>query len=100
MARRQKKSKLKRPPKRLRAPTDAARAEKNAPGAFSRIEAADAACLVGELHLKNGDYEKAVQAFTQAIENNPTPDAYQGRAQAYRALADKDERNAQGPTPT
>jgi tetratricopeptide (TPR) repeat protein len=65
-----------------------------APEAFSRVEAADAACLVGEMHLQKGDYEKAIEAFTRAIENNPTPDAYQGRALAYRALADRDQRMA------
>ena len=57
--------------------------------------AADAACLVGEMHLNKGDHERAVEAFTRAIENNPTADAYQGRAQAYRALALQDERRAE-----
>jgi tetratricopeptide (TPR) repeat protein len=56
--------------------------------------AADAACLVGELHLSKGEYEKAIQAFTQAIEGNPTADAYEGRAQAYQGLAERDERAA------
>jgi tetratricopeptide (TPR) repeat protein len=63
--------------------------------AFSRLEAADAACLVGELHLQKGDFKKAIEAFTRALENHATPDAYQGRAQAYRALAERDEREAQ-----
>jgi tetratricopeptide (TPR) repeat protein len=57
--------------------------------------AADTACLVGEHHLRQGEYEKAVEAFTRAIENNPTVDAYEGRAQAYRALAERDEQKAQ-----
>jgi tetratricopeptide (TPR) repeat protein len=56
--------------------------------------AADAACLVGELHLSKGEFEKAVQAFTQAIEGNPTADAYEGRAKAYFALAERDQRAA------
>jgi len=57
--------------------------------------AADAACLVGELHLSKGDYQMAVEAFTRAIENHPTADVYQGRAKAYRGLAEQDERKAQ-----
>lgn len=55
---------------------------------------ADMACLVGELHLRKGDYGKAVAAFTRAIETSPTVDAYEGRAKAYRALAQQDEREA------
>ncbi len=55
---------------------------------------ADMACLVGELHLRKGDYAKAVAAFTRAIEASPTVDAYEGRAKAYRALAQQDEREA------
>src|SRR5262249_41267062 len=61
---------------------------------ISRTSAADAAVLVGELHLRKGDYAKAIAAFTQAIENGPTTDAYQGRAKAYRGLAEKDEQKA------
>jgi len=57
-------------------------------------EAADAACLVGELHLSKGDYRKAVEAFTRAIEEGPTADAHEGRAKAYRALAAEDDRAA------
>ncbi len=71
------------------------RAKEDAPETFTRIEAADAACLVGELHLQKGNFEKAIEAFTRALDNHPTPDAYQGRAQAYRALAERDERIAQ-----
>jgi hypothetical protein len=63
-------------------------------GEIGRTAAADTACLVGELHLRQGEYEKAVQAFTQAIESNPTADVYEGRARAYQALADRDERKA------
>ncbi len=55
-------------------------------------EVADAACLVGELHLTKREYRKAIEAFTRAIEENPTPDAFEGRAKAYRALAAADER--------
>jgi hypothetical protein len=61
------------------------------PAAGNR-EAADAACLVAELHLRKGEFRKAVEAFTRAIEEGPTPDAYEGRAKAYRALAAEDER--------
>jgi hypothetical protein len=56
--------------------------------------AADLACLVGELHLSKKEYTKAVTAFTQAIADSPTPDAYQGRAKAYRGLAGEDEQRA------
>jgi uncharacterized protein HemY len=66
-----------------------------APQELAGAAAADTACLVGELHLRRGEYPKAVAAFTRAIENSPTGDAYQGRARAYRALADQDERKAQ-----
>lgn len=61
---------------------------------ISRTNAADAAVLVGELHLHQGEYVKAIAAFTQAIENGPTADAYQGRANAYRGLAEQDEQKA------
>ena len=62
---------------------------------LSNSEAADAACLVGELHLRKKDYRKAIEAFTRALESSPSVDAYQGRAQAYRGLAAEDERAAQ-----
>jgi tetratricopeptide (TPR) repeat protein len=58
--------------------------------------AADAACLVGELHLSQGEYARAVEAFSRAIDISPTADAYEGRAKAYRGLAAADERTAQG----
>jgi tetratricopeptide (TPR) repeat protein len=57
-------------------------------------QAADVGCLVGELHLRQGDYLHAVEAFTRAIENSPSADAYEGRARAYSALALADERQA------
>jgi hypothetical protein len=53
--------------------------------------AADVGCLIGEMHLGKGEYHNAVEAFTRAIENEPTADAYEGRARAYRALAALDE---------
>lgn len=68
--------------------------EERAEEELNPTSAADAACLVGELHLSKGEYEKAIQAFTQAIEGNPTADAYEGRAKAYQGLAERDERAA------
>jgi tetratricopeptide (TPR) repeat protein len=62
---------------------------------FSSDAAADMGCLVGDLHLKQGDYQKAIEAFSRAIATNPTIDAYEGRARAHRALAIQDERKAQ-----
>jgi tetratricopeptide (TPR) repeat protein len=56
--------------------------------------AADVGCLVGEMHLQHHEYHKAIEAFSRAIANDPTPDAYAGRARAYRALAVLDERAA------
>jgi hypothetical protein len=56
--------------------------------------AADVSCLIGELHLRKGDYPKAIEAFSRAIEGRPTPDAYLGRARAYQSLAAADERRA------
>jgi hypothetical protein len=56
--------------------------------------AADVGCLIGELHLSRGDFEKAVEAFSRSIEGMATPDAYEGRARAYRALAERDELRA------
>ena len=61
---------------------------------FDGGAAADMRCLVGEMHLNNGEYHKAIEAFTRALESNPTADVYEGRAQAYRALAEADERKA------
>ncbi len=57
--------------------------------------AADVSLLIGEMHLKDGEYGRAVEAFTRAIEANPrASDEYEGRARAYRALAAEDERRA------
>jgi hypothetical protein len=55
---------------------------------------ADVGCLVAEMHLSKGEYLKAIDAFTRALETAATPDAYEGRARAYRALAEADERRA------
>ncbi len=57
--------------------------------------AADVSLLIGEMHLKAGEYVKAIEAFTRSIEANPSAaDEYEGRSRAYRALADEDERKA------
>jgi tetratricopeptide (TPR) repeat protein len=56
--------------------------------------AADVGLLVGEMHLQRGEYVKAVEAFTRALEREPTADAYEGRARAYLGLAREDERRA------
>lgn len=56
--------------------------------------AADVGCLIGEMHLHNQEYAKAIEAFSRAISNDPTPDAYTGRARAYRALAALDDHAA------
>jgi hypothetical protein len=65
-----------------------------APTSAAPDGAADVGCLVGEMHLRQGDYTRAVEAFSRAIEGRPTADAYQGRARAYHALAQDDERRA------
>ncbi len=51
----------------------------------------DVGCLIGEMHLNNREYQKAIEAFTRALGSDPTPDAFTGRARAYRALADLDD---------
>lgn len=56
--------------------------------------AADVGCLIGEMHLNNRDYHKAIEAFSRALANDPTADAHAGRARAYRALAELDDRAA------
>jgi tetratricopeptide (TPR) repeat protein len=57
--------------------------------------AADVSLLIGEMHLKQGEYTKAIEAFTRSIEADPrAADEYEGRARAYRALAAQDERRA------
>jgi tetratricopeptide (TPR) repeat protein len=53
--------------------------------------AADMGCLIGEMHLRQGEYEKAIEAFSRAIETQPSPDLFLGRARAYRGLAERDE---------
>ena len=73
---------------------DNAAAGATVPNVVDSGTAADAAYLVGELHLSKGDKQKAIEAFTRSIEECPTADAYEGRARAYRALADDDERTA------
>jgi tetratricopeptide (TPR) repeat protein len=60
-------------------------------GEIDDSEAADVGCLIGEMHLSKGEYQKAVEAFTRAIDNAPTADALEGRARAYHALAAEDE---------
>ncbi len=67
---------------------------KGSPGELPESAAADVGCLVGEMHLRKGDYALAVAAFSRAIETNPAPDEYEGRARAYRALALADELKA------
>jgi hypothetical protein len=64
------------------------------PRTIGREEGADTACLVAEMHLSKGEYRKAIEAFSRALAVQPTVDAYQGRARAYRALAEADERAA------
>jgi tetratricopeptide (TPR) repeat protein len=68
----------------------------SADGRAARPEgtAADVGCLIGEMHLHNHEYHKAIEAFSRAIANDPTPDAYAGRARAYRALAALDDHAA------
>jgi hypothetical protein len=56
--------------------------------------AADVGCLIGEMHLHNQDFHKAIEAFGRAIAIDPTPDAHAGRARAYRALAALDDHAA------
>lgn len=66
-----------------------------APLPLDKDASADTACLVAEGHLSRGEYLKAIEAFSRAVEAHPTADAYEGRARAYRALADEDEQAAQ-----
>src|SRR5262249_46993073 len=63
-------------------------------GKLDGTAASDVGCLIGELHLERGEYQKAVEAFTRAIENEPCPDAYLGGGGAYRARAAFDEEQA------
>jgi hypothetical protein len=61
---------------------------------LSEGTSADVGLLVAEHHLREHDYPRAIEAFSRAIENSPTADAYEGRARAYRALAQQDEHRA------
>jgi len=63
-------------------------------GKLTGSAAADVGCLIGEMHLERGEYHKAVEAFSRAIENQPAADVYEGRARAYRALAALDQQRA------
>ncbi len=63
----------------------------NGGGAIEGGAVADMGCLIGEMHLRQGEYEKAIDAFTRAIDTRPSPDLFEGRARAYRALAERDE---------
>ncbi len=63
----------------------------NGSGMIEDDAMADMGCLIGEMHLKQGEFEKAIEAFSRAIETHPAPDLYEGRARAYRALAQRDE---------
>ncbi len=65
-----------------------------ADGTISEDAAADVGLLIAEQHLRDGKYGRALAAFSRAIEAEPTPDAYEGRARAYRGLAEVDERKA------
>jgi tetratricopeptide (TPR) repeat protein len=67
---------------------------RNGNGAIEDGTAADMGCLIGEMHLRQGEFEKAIEAFTRAIETQPAADLYEGRARAYRGLAQQDESNA------
>jgi tetratricopeptide (TPR) repeat protein len=64
---------------------------KNGNGVIEEDAMADMGCLIGEMHLRQGEYEKAIEAFTRAIDTHPEPDLYEGRARAFRLLAERDE---------
>jgi tetratricopeptide (TPR) repeat protein len=67
---------------------------RNGADLIEKERASDMSCLVGEMHLRQGEYERAVEAFSRAIENQPAADLYEGRARAYHALAGADEARA------
>jgi tetratricopeptide (TPR) repeat protein len=69
--------------------------EVNGEPAFTEGASADVGILVGEQHLRQGEFTLAVEAFSRALETSPSPDAYEGRARAYQALAQQDERRAE-----
>ena len=55
----------------------------NGNGVIKGGAVADMSCLIGEMHLQHqGEYEKAVEAFTRAIDTQPAADLYEGRARA------------------
>ena len=54
-------------------------------GIIEGAAAGDMGCLIGELHLRQGEYDKAVEAFTRAIETQQAADLYEGRARAIAA---------------
>jgi tetratricopeptide (TPR) repeat protein len=56
--------------------------------------AGDMGCLVGEMHLRQGEFEKAIDAFNRALEDGPAADLFEGRARAYEGLAEEDRRRA------
>ena len=57
--------------------------------------AADVSLLIGEMHLKMGEYAKAIEAFTRAIENDPkAADEYGGRARGLGPSPPSDDRRA------
>jgi hypothetical protein len=66
----------------------------HAPGEMPDGAASDVGCLIGELHLSKGDFGRAIEAFGRSLAVTATADACEGRARAYRALADQDERRA------
>jgi tetratricopeptide (TPR) repeat protein len=68
---------------------------RNGNGDIGDGTAADMGCLIGEMHLEQGEYEKAIEAFTRAIETQPAADLYEGRARAYHGLAARDESDAE-----
>jgi tetratricopeptide (TPR) repeat protein len=72
-----------------------AQKNRNGDSALEGGAVADMSCLIGEMHLRQGEYEKAIEAFSRAIESQPGADLYEGRARAYRGLAAQDETVAQ-----
>lgn len=64
---------------------------RNGNGQFEDDAMADMGCLIGEMHLKQNEFEKAIEAFSRAIDTHPAPDLFEGRARAFRALAERDE---------
>jgi tetratricopeptide (TPR) repeat protein len=71
------------------------RKQRNGAMPIDNGSAADMGCLIGEMHLKAGRYDQAIEAFTRAIESKAEADLYEGRARAYRALAEADDQRAE-----